>query len=132
MSTVRVSPQLRFGLLIDAAISGAVGALMLAATGLWHDITALPEPLLRYSGLALIPYVLLVGWLGLREALPRGIVWAVIACNLAWAIGSIWLLTGGSIAPSTFGVAFMIVQAVAVVLFAEMQFMGLRRSAVPA
>ena len=132
MSTVRVSPLLRFGLLIDATISGAMGALMLAATGLLHNITALPEPLLRYVGLLFIPYVLLVGWLGLREALPRGVVWTVIACNLAWAIGSIWLLTSGSIAPSMFGVAFVIVQAVAVVVFAEMQYMGLRRSAVPA
>ena len=132
MSTVRVSTLLRFGLLIDAAISGAVGALMLAATGLLHNITALPEPLLRYVGLLFIPYVLVVGWLGFREALPRGIVWTVIACNVGWAIGSVWLLTSGSIAPSTFGVAFVIVQAVAVVVFAELQFMGLRRSAVAA
>ena len=105
---------------------------MLAAAGLLHNITALPEPLLRYVGLLFIPYVLLVGWLGSREVLPRGVVLAVIACNLAWAIGSIWLLSSGSIAPSTFGVVFVIVQAVAVVVFAEMQFMGLRRSAVPA
>jgi len=132
MSTVRVSPLLRFGLLIDAGISGAVGALMLAATGMLYNITALPEPLLRYVGLVFIPYVLLVGWFGLRESLPRGAVWAVIACNVAWAIASVFLLTSGGIAPSTLGVAFVIVQAVAVVVFAELQFMGLRRSAVPA
>ncbi len=132
MSTVRVSPLLRFGLLIDAGISGAVGALMLAATGMLHNITALPEPLLRYVGLVFIPYVLLVGWFGLRESLPRGAVWAVIACNVARAIASILLLTSGGIAPSTLGVAFVIVQAVAVVVFAELQFMGLRCSVVPA
>ena len=132
MSTVRVSPLLRFGLLIDTAISAAVGALMLAATGVFHSITALPEPLLRYVGLVFVPYVLVVGWLGLRETLARGAVWTVIACNLGWAIASMLLLTGGSIAPSTYGVAFVIAQAVAVVVFAELQFMGLQRSTVAA
>ena len=98
MSTIRVSPLLRFGLLLDAAISGAVGALMLVATGVLHNITALPEPLLRYVGMLFIPYVLLVGWLGLRETLRRGAVWAVIAGNLGWSIASILLLTSGSLA----------------------------------
>ncbi len=132
MSTVRLSPLLRFGLLIDAAISGALGALMLAATGMLHNITALPEPLLRYVGLVFIPYVLLVGWFGLRESLPREAVWAVIACNLGWAIASMLLLKSGRIAPSMSGVAFVIAQAVAVVVFAQLQFMGSRRGAVAA
>ncbi len=132
MSTVHVSPLLRFGLLIDAAISGAVGALMLAAAGAMHSVTALPDPLLRHVGLIFIPYVLLVGWLGLRETLRRGVVWVVIACNVVWAIASILLLTSAGIALSNLGVAFVIVQAVAVVVFAELQFMGLRRSAMAA
>lgn len=114
-----------------AAISRAVGALMLAATGALHNVTALPESLLRYVGFLFIPYVLVVGWLGLREAVPRAAVWAVIACNVGWAIASVWLLSSGGVAPSTLGVAFVIVQAVAVVVFAELQFMGLRRSALP-
>ena len=88
--------------------------------------------LLQYVGLLFIPYVLLVGWIGLRDAVPRGAVWAVIACNLAWASSSIVLLTGGSIAPSNLGVAFVLVQVVAVVVLAESQFTGLRRSAVSA
>ena len=66
------------------------------------------------------------------ETLAHDAVWAVVACNLGWAIASMLLLASRSIAPSAYGVAFVIAQAVAVVMFAELRFMGLRRNAVAA
>ena len=66
------------------------------------------------------------------ETLAHGAVWAVIASNLGWAIASMLLLASRSTAPSTDGVAFVIAQAVAVVMFAELRFLSLRRSAVAA
>ncbi len=51
---------LRSSLLLDAAVSGATGVLMLAAAGPLGDLLDLPTTLLRVAGLILIPYVALL------------------------------------------------------------------------
>jgi hypothetical protein len=43
-------------------------------------------------------------------------------------IASAWLLLGGVIQPNAFGYAFIIAQAVAVALFAELQLVALRKN----
>jgi hypothetical protein len=55
-------------------------------------------------------------------------VQAIIALNLLWVVGSMGLLMGGWVAPTALGTAFVIAQAVAVGVFAELQFIGLRRT----
>lgn len=127
MTTVSVTPFLRFALLVDAAVSGAMALLLIAAAGPLAGLLHLPEALLSAVGLVLAPYVIVVGWLGTRTTLPRAAVWAVIACNVLWAVDSAWLLFSGMVSPNTLGVAFVIVQAVAVLVFAELQFSALRR-----
>ena len=52
---------------------------------------------------------------------------AIIALNVAWVAGSIGLLMSGIVAPTVLGYAFVIFQAVVVGVFAELQFIGLRR-----
>jgi hypothetical protein len=120
---------LRFALLADALVSGATGLAMFAGAGLVDALLGLPAPLLRYAGLVLLPYAAAVGWIGLREDRPRAAVWAVVAVNALWAAGSIALLTGGWVSPTLLGHAFVIFQAVVVALFAELQYVGLRRTA---
>ena len=51
----------------------------------------------------------------------------IIALNVAWVAGSIGLLMSGTVTPTVLGYAFVIVQAVVVGVFAELQFIGLRR-----
>jgi len=53
----------------------------------------------------------------------------VIAINAAWAIASIVLLLSGWGSPTLFGQALIVMQTIAVGVFAELQFIGLRRSA---
>ena len=127
MSRVAVSPFLRFSLLLDAAISGLMGILLLFAAGPLATLLRLPESLLFGVGVFFVPYVLVVGWMGMRKTLLRGAVWAVIACNVLWAIDCAWLLMSGMVAPGNLGVGFVILQAVAVLVFAELQFTALRR-----
>jgi hypothetical protein len=55
-------------------------------------------------------------------------VQAIIALNLLWVVGSMGLLMGGWVAPTALGTAFVIAQAVVVGVFAELQFVGLRRA----
>ena len=47
--------------------------------------------------------------------------------NLLWALDSLLLLTTGWVAPTLWGYLFTVVQALAVVAFAGLQYAGLRR-----
>ena len=76
----------------------------------------------------LVPYVAFVAWVGTRETISRPAVQAIIALNVLWVVGSVGLLLSGFVAPTVLGYAFVIAQAVVVGVFAELQFIGLRRS----
>lgn len=128
MSTTTVSPFLRRALLTDAAFSGAAGLILALAAGWLTDPLGLPVPLLRYVGLALLPYAGLLAFLATRERLPRPDVWAIIVGNAVWTAASILLLFTGWIEPTTLGIGFVVAQAAAVAVFAELQWFGLRRS----
>jgi len=132
MTTSQPSIFLRRALLADAAVSGAAGALMLLGAGPLTGLLGIPALLLRVAGLALLPYAALVLRLGRSERPARAAVWAVIAVNLLWAAGCVLLLLAGWIAPTGLGIAFVVAQATAVALFAELQVLGLRRTRVVA
>jgi hypothetical protein len=127
-AVIRPSQFLRRALLADAAFSGVAALLLtLDASGL-APLLELPEALLRETGLFLIAYTALVGWLGTRSATPRALVLFVVAGNAAWTIGSIALLFSGAVSPNLLGEAFVAAQAIATGVFAELQYVGLRRS----
>ena len=88
----------------------------------------LPEALLRETGLFLIAYAALVGWLGTRQSMPKALVVIVIAGNAAWTLASIALLFSGAVTPNLLGEAFVAIQAIAVGALAELQYIGLRKS----
>ena len=128
----RQNTFLRYALLADAVASGATGLLMIAGADLLTGLLGLPVGLMREAGLLLVPYVALVAFVGTREAISRPAVKAIIALNVLWVVGSIGLLTSGHVAPSVLGYAFVIAQAIVVGVFAELQFIGLRRTAAAA
>ena len=125
---IQPSLFLRRALWADAIVSGAVGALMAAGAEPLHDLLGLPAPLLRVVGLAFIPYVAYLVWLAMRRTAPRPAVWAPIVLNVAWALECGVVLLGGWLSPPALGQAFIAVQIVAVLLFAALQFIGLRRA----
>ena len=124
---LRMITSLRFALLADALASGATGLMMIAGADLLTALLGLPVGLMREAGLLLVPYVALVAVVGTRQRIPHGAVRAIIALNIAWVAGSIGLLMSGPVAPTELGYAFVIFQAVVVGVFAELQFVGLRR-----
>jgi hypothetical protein len=73
--------------------------------------------------------VALVAFVGTREAISRAAVRVIIALNVLWVLGSVAVLFAAPIAPTALGYAFVIAQAVAVGVFAELQVIGLRREA---
>jgi hypothetical protein len=124
----RPSAFLRFALVADAVASGATGLAMALFSSALSGLLNLPATLLFYAGLILIPYAAAIAYLSRREVLPRWAVFAVIACNVLWAVDSVILAFSGWIAPSALGYAFILGQALVVFAFAEMQYVGLRRS----
>lgn len=123
------STFLRRVLIADAVISGTTGVLMLAAAGPLSRILEVPSSLLTSAGVSLLPFMAFLIWLCTRASVPRSAVWIVIALNLGWVLGSIALLFADRVDPNRLGIAFILVQAIAVAGFAEMQYVGLRRSA---
>jgi hypothetical protein len=129
MSTIIPSPLLRQALLSDAVTTIACALLMLFGAGFLDPLLGLPANLLRTAGFILVPYAAWVAYLGTREGVQRVLVWAVVAVNALWTLDSILLLVSGWVAPTPAGYAFVIAQAAVVALYAELQAMGLKRSA---
>ncbi len=125
---IHPSQFLRRAVLGDAIFSGASALLLSLGAGTLAPLLNLPEALLRETGLFLIAYAALVGWLGTRPSMPKPLVWIVVAGNAAWTLASIALLFSGAVTPNLLGEAAVALQAIAVGVFAELQYLGLRRS----
>jgi hypothetical protein len=119
---------LRRALQADAIFSGASALMLVFGANLFPSLTNLPEAFLRNTGLVLVVYAALVSYLGTRSIMSKTAVWAVIAVNAIWAIDSFILLMSGWVSPNLLGQALIVMQAVAVGVFAELQLIGLRKS----
>ena len=128
LSSIPGAILLRRALLADGTLSGAAGIALLLAAGPLGDQFGLPEALLRVAGLSMLPWAVALSSLA-RQARPSHAgVLTVVAVNVLWVLGSALLLLAGWVDPTALGYAFVIVQALAVVAFAEVQFLGLRRA----
>jgi hypothetical protein len=125
---IHPSSFLRRALLADAIFSGVSAVGLTLGAGVLARFLNLPEALLRETGLFLIAYAALVGWLGTRPSVPRALVLFVVVGNAAWTLASIALLFSGAVNPNLTGEIAVVAQAIATGVFAELQYIGLRRS----
>jgi hypothetical protein len=125
---INSSPLLSRALLADAVFSGVSAVGLTLGAGVLAPFLNLPEALLRETGLFLIAYTALVGWLGTRQMVLRPLVLLVVAGNAAWTLASIALLFSGAVNPNLLGEIVVVAQAIATGVFAELQYVGLRRS----
>lgn len=120
-------------LAVDATATGATALLLVVAATPLAPVLGLPSGLLRGAGLVLVPFVVFVAALAAAREVPRGVMRAVVAINVAWVAASLWVAFGGAFAASMLGTAFVLAQAAVVALFAEAGWFGLRaRRAAPA
>jgi hypothetical protein len=125
---IHPSSFLRRALQADAIFSGVSAVMLTIGAGPFAPLLNLPETLLRETGLFLIAYAALVGWLGTRQSMPRVLVGVVIAGNAAWTLASIALLLSDAVTPNLLGETAIALQAIVVGVLAELQYVGLRRS----
>jgi hypothetical protein len=119
---------LRRALIADAVFSGVAALGFTFGAGAFAGLFNMPEAFLREVGLFLIAYAAFVGWLGTRAAMMKPLVLLVVIGNAAWTLGSIALLFSGAVSPNALGMAMVVAQAIATGVFAELQYIGLRKS----
>ncbi len=126
---IATSPRfLRTVLLLDAASVLPGGVPQVLATTWLARWTGLEHTLLLSSGLLLFVYAAFVVWVGGRQPIPAAAVRWVIGCNLAWAVGCLGLIAMTASDLSLWGVAYLLVNIVAVTVFAALQWVGLRQA----
>ena len=125
---IQPSLFLRRAIQADAIFSGVAAVLLIFGAAELAPWLNLPEALLRESGLVLIAYTALVGWLATRQVMPKPLVLIVIAINAVWTVASIALLFSSAVTPNLLGEAFVAMQAIAVGALGELQYIGWRRS----
>ncbi|WAX94555.1 hypothetical protein N7E70_023265 [Aminobacter sp. NyZ550] len=126
--SITVTPFLRNVLHADALISGAAGLLMMLGTPLLSPLLELPAQLLFWAGLVLVPFVAMLVVIARRATVSKLVMIDIIAINVLWVVASFGLLVSGVVAPNAVGIAFVVAQALAVAVFAELQFIGIRRA----
>jgi hypothetical protein len=119
---------LRLSLGLDALATGAVGLLAVVGAPFLGSSLGTPATLLAPVGVFLLGYAAMIGIVGTRSHVRRAAVWVAVVLNLAWVVASVAIVAAGPFALTAPGAAIILVQAVAVAIFAEWQFFALRRS----
>ncbi len=114
-------------LVADATACGAMGLLLVLGAGPLSGLLGLPVALLVVVGAVLVPLAALMAYVGTRPAIPRGLAWGLVAFDLLWVVESFGLLLLGWVEPTGLGTGFVIGQALVVLAFAELKYLGLRR-----
>lgn len=128
--SVVVTPFLRNALLLDAAVSAAVGIVLLAATDYLAGLLDLPAPLLFWAGVIIFVWVAMLVVASMRTVLPQIVALNFVAGNAIWTLVSFAIMLAGLIQPNALGIAFVSAQALAVGLFAVLQWIGSRERAI--
>ncbi|WP_428696877.1 hypothetical protein [Stappia sp.] len=113
--------SLRNLLVVDALTCAVMGALLLVADGLLAGPLGLPADLLFYAGLLLLPVSAFMVLVALPARTPGSGTLIVIAGNWLWVAASIALPVLGLVAPTALGLAFLVIQAVAVAMLAILE-----------
>ena len=119
-------PALDKALWLDAAATGAMGALLLLDAGVIDGLIGIPALALRWAGGVLVPYAGLLVWAARQPRAPRLVLWLVVGGNIAWSVASVLLVLGGWLAPTSLGTGLVLAQAVVVALFAVLEYQGMR------
>jgi hypothetical protein len=123
--TTRRPRLLRAVLKLDALVTGANGAAYLIAAGPLGDLLGLSPALLRGAGAFLLAFAAAVYVTGTRPRIPRPAVYAIVGANVLWALGSIVAAMTDLGTPETVGTVWIVLQAIVVAGFAELQLAGL-------
>ncbi|RZL01315.1 MAG: hypothetical protein EOP36_12115 [Rubrivivax sp.] len=113
----------------DAASCATTGALQLLFANGLSQSTGLPAALLTGTGLFLLAYALAAAGMASRARPPRTLISLVALGNVGWAAACAGLVFGADLPLTLPGQLWLGAQALVVLLLADLQWTGLRRSA---
>ena len=117
---------LRRSLGLDAVASGLCGVLLLVGGEPVSGLLGLgAPPLARAVGLGLVVFAAALLWNARRASVSRGEVVATVVLNAGWVAGSVALIELGGL--TTLGIVAVAAVALAVLGFAVLELVGLRR-----
>jgi hypothetical protein len=119
---------LRLALRLDALASGAMGLAFAAAAPVLDSALGVPTGWLVGLGAFLLAYAGGLVWLATRPVIPSALAWTVIVGNAGWVLASVVALVAGWFPLTAAGTVIAVAQAAAVVGFAELQYVGVRRT----
>ena len=124
---------LRRALLSNAAFSASCGVVIMLFDETIVSLITTMEHRLWPLGLMLVGFAASLAWFATRRTLTSAWVCSVIVADFAWVVGTVVLLAGWHEQLSAAGVAILIAIGAVVLLFGELQWIGLKRlqSAMP-
>ena len=117
---------LRYVLWADAISCLACGLLQVTLTTVLSERLGLPVTLLADTGMFLLLYGGALLFLAKRVMVPSAILWLLITGNMAWAMACIAVLLGTVAELTLFGKGYVVLQASAVAILAQLQYAALR------
>jgi hypothetical protein len=118
---------LRFVLWADAISCLACGVLQLTLGDPLNQLFSLPAGLLVDTGVFLLVYGAAVAALAMPARVPGAIVWVLIVGNIGWGVAAVGILVTGDVHPTLLGKAYVVVQALTVLILADLQYFAVRR-----
>lgn len=112
-------------LTLDALTCAAMGLLLLLATPALSAALSLPQALLFWAGVILMPTALFMAALGLMARPAGAAVWLVVLGNAGWVLAS--LVAIFATAPNGLGIAFVLLQALVVLWLTAAEYRSLTR-----
>lgn len=128
VSTPRTSSDslLRLAMRADAVLSGLVGVALIAAAGWFSELTGLPTAVAYGAGAAFVVYAIVVFLAaGLEQVRAAGI--ATVVANLLFTVAAVVVVLARPVDLTTAGVVAVLAGGVYTLVFADLQYLGLRR-----
>ncbi|WP_203336692.1 hypothetical protein [Nocardioides limicola] len=126
-STSTTSPSwLRPAVVIDAGVSGVNGLVYLVAASMLSDLLGPSATLIQILGVVLVGWAVALAAVATRDPLPRVVIREIGYLNLVWVAGSV-AAAAGLLSLTGIGLAWCLLQAATVTVFAAAQILGTRR-----
>ncbi len=119
---------LRLALRADAALSAAGGLVFVIAAGGLDSLLGPNAWVLRLLGVALVGYGAAVWTVAAAGTISRASAWTVIVANLVSTVASVVVLLADWLTLTTTGVVVTLAMALYTTVFADLQYLGLRRT----
>lgn len=126
MKTIAPVRSLKFALYLDAAGSLALAGLQLGLAEQLSAMLSLPALLLVETGYFMLAYALALVFLASARRVWAAAVQCIVIGNAGWALGC--MVAAAIVSPAGPGLAFLACHAVAVSMFAYLEWAGLRAS----